>query len=281
MSLCDINDVYDYMGTLTAEQKANVATIHAFAEAYIARYCRRVLESTSYTLERYDGTGTNYLYLKAYPITSLYRLSIGTDDAITITNTSNNSSASASVTSTGVVLELNGTPNATCTFASYTTITTMVNAINAIGSSWSASVSSSTYASYASSLLLKRFGANCNDSNYVYLQIPDEPEDDFEVNENNGEIYLSSGFPVGKRNVFVTYTGGYSSSTCPSDLKYAIMSGTKYLFAQYENSSVGVERYTVGDIEYWFAKGGSAEKGKLQFPSEVNDILARYKRYLV
>jgi len=80
---------------------------------------------------------------------------------------------------------------------------------------------SSAYASYPSTVLVEKFGLQCINNNYAYLEMPDEGEDDFEVYPDEGKIYLSGGFPVGHRNVFVDYTAGFA--TIPKDLKLGVM----------------------------------------------------------
>lgn len=277
MSLISDTDILDYLGiTDGGLETSNSLLFRDATESFISKYCRRELESSTYILERYDGTGEKYLRLRSYPIIALYRLAIGVDEALRIKNTNNNSSASVSVNSTGIVLEVNGTTNSTCTFASYSTIALISAAINAIGNGWSSEVVD--YASYSSSSLLPRFGANANDRNYIYLYIPDEAEDEFEVDENTGSIYLPSGFPKGHKNVFVSYTAGYTESTLPNDLKLAILETVKYGYNKFKSSIQGVERYTIGDIEMWFSK----ESQKFAYiPMEAKQLLGYYRRIMV
>jgi len=245
-------------------------------ESLISKYCRRTLESATYSLERYDGTGTKQLQLKAYPVTSLYRLSIGVDEALRIKNTNDNSSASISVNSTGIVLEVDSVVDSTCTFAAYTTINTISAAITALGNGWSSEVVD--YSTYKSNLLLPRFGANANDNNYVYLYIPDEAEDEFEVNENTGTIYHPVGFPKGHKNIYVSYSGGYTSTTLPDDLKQTILSCVNYNYNKFKDNMQNIERYTIGDIEYWFSK----ESQKTAWlPNESKSVLGFYRRVMV
>jgi len=122
--------------TITSDNAAGdptaiILTLRDEAEAWIENYCRRTFESTTYTLERYDGNGLRYLTLKNRPVTALYRLSIGTRDVIKVRNTAAYTHASVSVTSTGVVVEKDGTASAELTFATYTTMALMVAAISA------------------------------------------------------------------------------------------------------------------------------------------------------
>jgi hypothetical protein len=275
MSLVSDTDTLDYLGITDGGIEASNAILFRDAiEKFISKYCRRTFESTTYLLNRYDGTGTKYLQLNAYPVTSLYRLSIGVDEVLRIKNTNDNSSSSVSVNSTGIVLEVNGTANSTCIFASYTTIALISAAINAVGLGWSSEVID--HSGYKSSMLIPRFGANTNDNNYIYLYVPDKGEDEFEVNENTGVIYHPVGFPKGHKNIYVSYTGGYS--TCPDDLKYAILSTIKYNYGKYTENIQNIERYSIGDIEMWFNK---ESQKNATLPMEAKHVLGYYKKVLV
>src|SRR5574343_402811 len=246
-------------------------------ESYIQKECRRTFESTTYTLERYDGTGNQYLYIKNYPITNVAQLSIGTQDGIWVWNTSADTLATVSVTSTAVVLNKDGT-SVTLLFADYATLALMATAISSAGDGWQAQVISSTFNSYKSTQLIKRFGASAINYNYVYLQIPYTPLYNFEVYENEGKIYYSGGFPSGKNNVFITYTAGYS--TVPDDLQYFIKMIVNHHYNIIQNSSMGLSSYRIGDIQYTFDKGNNSSDN-FAIPKEVSPILAKYKKRLV
>jgi hypothetical protein len=171
------------------------------------------------------------------------------------------------------VLEKDGVTDETVTFASYTTLSTLIAAINLI-SGWSATISSSDYNSYKSSNLLKAWGLNCLDSNEVYLKMPDTAMDDFEVDENSGMVFSTSGFQKGFNNIYVTYTAGYSSSTMPDDLIHAVKLMTKVNYDKTMNQSWNIESYTIGDLSYKFSQGN------MDVPRETQEILARYRRIL-
>ena len=251
---------------------AIVEDIRISVEAEVQNFCNRTFESTAYILEKYDGTGTKNLYLKNYPITLLTRLSIGINDAIKIRNTSEYTSASVSVTSTGVVLTKDGTSENELTFAGYTTMTLIIAAINAIGSGWESEISNSDSASFASSELLIRWGASTIDSNYINLAIPAEGEDDFEVYENRGQIKKSVGvFGKGNKNVFITHTAGYSSTTMPEDLKRGIKIVIADQYRKMKEDAFGLKRYRVDGLSVDFE----------DMPGEAKRIFWLYKRMKV
>lgn len=245
--------------------------LRAAAETYIKENCRREFESTAYTRELQNGKGAKSLYLVNYPITAFYRLSIGTRGAITIKNTNTYTSATASITSTGAVLVLNGTPDSTVLFATYTTMTTFVAAINALGNGWVATVSDSTYANFASSELLEVFGQNCIDSNEVTFYIAADPVSDYEIRASSGIVTRHSGFTRGVNNISMDYTAGYSASTMPEDIKTAVLILTKNLYQRWREESYGANAYSVDGITVNY----------LDVPDFVKQVIGRYKRRLV
>jgi len=251
--------------TITSDEEAGdptaiVETIRDAVEGWVQDYCRRNFISQSYS-EKYIGE--KIISLDHYPVTDITRVAIGSIDVIKVCNTAEHTTATVGVTSTGLVLTKDGTADKTVLFDTYTTMTTLVAAINALGNSWSAGLMSSTYGSYKSNELLKRYGANCIDNNWVYLAIPDRAEDDFDVWTERGQIELSS-TPSGF--VYVDYTAGYSSDDMPENLKLAIKLLTSDVYSQRHNESFGLSSYSIGDIRQTLETTA--------MPKEVVDLLA-------
>ena len=247
-------------------------TIRDSVEDWVESYCHRTFESASYS-KYYDGNGGQYLQLDDYPITGLTRVASGRRSAIRVKNTSTYTTASISVTSTGLVFTKDGTSNSTITFASYATMGAVVTAINALGSGWSATIESSDYTSFKSSELVEMFGKSAIDSNWVYLDMPDQAIDDFEVLPDRGEIYRGMSWPSGNRNIFVEYTLGYSSATMPEDLQLAIEIIVKSIYDRRTEELFGTSEYWVGDVKV------KCEAGDI--PKEATEILSKYKRVLI
>lgn len=247
-----------------------VYQIHVSIEDYVGNYCNRTFGETAYSKEKYDGKNYRIINLKNYPIISVDRVSIGILDVIKVCNTASATTASVSVTTNGLRLVKDGTADITVTFADHTTMTTLVAAVNALGNSWSAGILSSTYSSYKSTELIKRWGLSCIDTNWAYLKIPDDGEDDFEVYEDRGQVYLHGKFPKGKQNVFVDYSAGYSVSDMPEDLKLLVKILTKYFFQKRDEETWGTSSFKVNEITTHFEKGN--------IPKEASMILNRYRR---
>jgi len=270
MALVDMADAIFFLGLEeSASEDFNLVAIRDSVEAWVQNiYCRRTFTVTTYK-EKYNGTGGKYLTLDNYPIVSLSRLSIGTDDVISIKNTNTGAHAAVSVNPTSVVLVKDGTTN-TLSLTTYSTMTTLVDAINLL-SGWTAALLSSSFASYPSSILLEKYGLQCINNNLVYLSQPDEGEDDFEVNPTTGIIYSPFGFPVGVRNIYVDYSAGLS--TIPEDLKLAIKLIIKEIYQRRSEESFGVSSFSTGGISVSFAE---------EIPIQAKTILdGKYRKYLL
>ena len=268
--LVEMKDILNFLG-LNAETTAdrNIDLIRLGVEEWIQTvHCRRTLVSANYK-ERYDGTGDQFLLLDNYPITVVNRLSIDTDDAIKIRNTDASSQASVSVSATAITLSKDGTSNS-LSLATYTTLTTLVEAINAVAG-WEASLMMASYGSYPSTILVEKFGLYCGNSTWNYLEMPDVGEEDFEVYSTEGKIYLYSGFPEGRRNIYTDYVAGYT--TIPDDLKLATLILIKNIYQRRSEESFGNTSYSVSGISLSFEQDG--------IPIQVKQILHKYKRTLI
>lgn len=269
--LVDMKEVMAFLGidSISTPDK-NIDLLKSAVETWVQQtYCHQNLAQASYK-ELYDGTGTEELLLDHYPVISLNRLSIGTDDAISVKNTNFGTHASVSVSSTGITLFKDGV-STVITFATCPTFTSLVTAINALASAgWVATLNSGLYASFQSTVLLERFGMQCIANNWVYLAMPHEGEYDFEVYPKEGIIHLFYGFPRGHNNVYVDYAAGYA--TIPDNLKLAVLILIKNIYQRRSEESFGVTNYSISGISMAFAPG---------IPDQVKMLLAEFKRTLI
>jgi hypothetical protein len=287
MAIVDFSDVLSFLNSPPSNDEDIIRQIQSAVENWVQKECRRNFEQTTYNLERYNGTGSKYLYLKNYPVSAVYLLSIGSRDAIKICNSNTGTIASASVTTTSLILFRDSSTDATLLFSTYLTLTTLIAAINTLGNGWSAAIIDSAFSSYKSSILVPRFGGNCINSNWVYLKIPEQPEDEFEVYENRGMVSLSrvynfytaneeynSGFvfPLGNNNIFVSYTAGYAEADIPDDLKLGIMIFIKDIYQKRKDSSWNLKSFKIGPISYTYADND------FNIPLETKNLIKNYKR---
>ena len=231
---------------------------------------RRTLDSTTYSLKRYDGNGRRTIWLDDYPVTAFIKLAIGTRTAIRIKNTSESSTASVSVTSTGLSLEKDGSVDSTVLFATYTTMAAVVAAVNALGSGWSAETISS-FSAFKSTELLEAWGQGVIDSMTVDLDMTEEAENEFELEPTTGRLTARRRFNRGVRNVIATYTAGYSSSTMPDDIRYAVLTLIQALYRKRQDEASGLKQMRAGELSAVYA----------QLPSEAKMIFDAYKRRMV
>ncbi len=245
----------------TEDPTAPVQVILDGVDSFVKGYCDRDFESTSYK-EYQNGKDRQNLFLKQYPIISISRLSIGRINGLKVNNSANSTYATVSVTSTGVILNKDGTTTELL-FSAYATLTLMAAAISN-ETNWTASVLNTTYASYASTELIKVMGQQCLNTSYAYLDIPEEPEDEFEVYDEEGYIFKWGGFPRGHRNLRIDYTAGYSSDDMPDKLKMACLILVKFLYQKREEEIFGRKQYSIGSVRATLEAG---------MPSEVRLVL--------
>jgi len=268
--LTELQDVIDFCEADHETDTKTISAIQDGVEKWIKNYCRNDFEQTNY-IEYYDGKGTAYLHVKHYPIINVLRVSTSRRTAIRVKNTDAYTSATVSVNSTGLVMTKNGTSDSTITFAAYTTMGAVVTAINVLANGWSATIQSSNFSNFQSSELIEMYGKSAIDSTWVYLDIPEEGINDFEVYPSSGQIFYYGGWPVGNRNIFVKYTAGYA--TIPKDLQLGVWIFVKYIFQKKDEGNFGVKEYSLGDIKVVF--------GDDNFPIEAKNIINYYRRYLV
>ncbi len=255
----------------TEDPTAPVQVILDGVDSFVkGTHCDRDFEETSYK-EYQNGKDRQRLYLKQYPIISVSRLSIGRDNSIKVNNTGTATYATVSVTSTGVVLNKDGTDstNSPLLFSANATLTDMVTAINA-ETGWQSEVMNTSYASYTSTELIEMMGLQCLDATWAYLEIPNEPEDDFEVYAEEGYIYKAGGFPRGHRNIRTDYTAGYSSGDMPDRLKMACLILVKFIYQKRSEEIFGRKQYSLGAVRAIILEEG--------MPSEVRLILDKFAR---
>jgi hypothetical protein len=89
---------------------------------------------------------------------------------------------------------------------------------------------------------------------YEYLEIPEDPVNIERWNPETGTIYSSGGFPSGIDNVAVSYTGGYTATTMPHNLKLAVLAGIKALYDKGEEDGFGVNGFSQGGLNVHYAE---------------------------
>lgn len=255
-----------------------VQTILDSVDKWVKNYCQRDFEQTTYTNELYDGNGETSLLLDNYPVISITRLATDRDDAIKIKNTSSDATtAYVSVDSDGVDLVVSGGANedsSTVDFATYDTMTKVVDQINAVGKGWTAELMDSDYGDLKSTEFLETYAKYCGaragtTAAWEYLEMAGDPVSEFKVYKKRGEIYYSSGFSEGERNIVISYSAGYASADMPEDLKLAVRILVKNIYQKRNEESFGLEQGSLAYVKRVFEK---------DIPKEVKEILSRYRK---
>jgi hypothetical protein len=226
--------------------------------------CDREFDSAAYTYELYNGNGRQHLQVKNPPITIAPIVSIGRLSAIQIKNTSADATYAAAevdMVNAKIRLLVLGGANADDTdvdFSSYTTLSAVVTQINAVGKGWDAVIYDSDLDDIKSTALLRTLvtcGSQRNTTaSYEYLEIPDDPVNIDNWNPDTGRIDRSGGFPAGYGNIAISYTGGYTATTMPHDLKLAVLAGIKALYDKGEESGFGVNGFTEQGLTVRYAE---------------------------
>lgn len=185
------------------------------ATAEIEAHCQRQFLSRAYA-KWLDGHGDAQLWLPHWPLSSITRVCIGGRDVMALSNAATDAAyASARVTSTGVILTVGGgayNGASSLLFADYATLDLLAAAIIALNKGWTATVLTGTGFGSFPSFELRAVGALGCLRQSVNLQAPDEATDGYDVDEDTGVIIRDGGWPRGRRNIFVAWTGGYAAA---------------------------------------------------------------------
>ena len=253
MSLVPLTTIETYCGASIKD--VDLAIMHPAVEKHIQRLMHRNLESQTYTHERYDGTGSNILFLNQYPITSIMSICSSTITALKIKNTSSDASAAlVNVESDKLQLYVASGVNThgweDFLFSSNSDLEALKNIIASYGSGWTCTIASTDYNEYPSEDLLPILGANALST--LSLLMPSTPVA-HHVQRSQGIVYASSGiWPEGTENIIVTYTAGYvttgDNANVPDDIELLILTVVKEIYDRKRNSSEGLKKYSLGDI---------------------------------
>lgn len=140
--------------TLTAAQSTHLQSALDGASKLIRRWCGDREFNRATFDEEYQVAVDGTVLLRQIPVNLVSRVSVATEEAIEITNSSSSNQRASvrfattgdvetGLVSTGLVLSRTAsgvTSESTLLFATYTTITALAAAINALGNGWSATV---------------------------------------------------------------------------------------------------------------------------------------------
>lgn len=242
-----------------------------WATGEIENITGRKLVSRDYT-EEYDGNGAKYFYPRNWPVSKVSRLSVGRLGVLGIWCNST-SMTYADFRSDGTNLTLthvdsSGSTSTNLAYATYTTVTTLAAQITATGSGWD--TQNLGYGDYLTADVLNTPAQYCLNE-YANLEQPYQAIGGWRWDEDEGRLWIPSGFTVGTQNVYLEYTGGYT--TVPADVEAACLTLVQWLYSQTrKDPHLTSER--LGDYQ-WTAKGDSG------FMRELETRLDQYRRFAV
>jgi hypothetical protein len=104
----------------------------------------------------------------------------------------------------------------------------------------------------------------------VLVKIGDEEITDFSVDKRQGILYRTEAtFPQGERNIEVTYTGGWSETTAPDDVKLACIEAISWNLKRLNDGAMGIKNQTTPD--------GVNVGYELVLPLSVQRVFESYK----
>ncbi len=270
-ALTSLANVKEYLGITGTDDDALLTALINRSTAAIQSYTDRTLVSTTFR-ERHDGNNSKDLILKEYPIISIDYVSIGTNDAFSVTCTSSDAyRAGVTINETQMVLEIyGGTDDGTntITLSDYATLVLLETFVNAL-TGWTMDVAISDYEVYDPAELLPTGRLECLNS-FAYPQIPDEPLDTFHTYYGEGSIRLPITPAKGFNNVIIKYTAGYA--TTPADLEQACIAFTSYLYSA-RGKDFSLKSEKLGDYAYTLADSNTLVGG---LPTDVQIMLKQY-----
>jgi len=278
-TLVALSDINAYLGYTTGADTARDNLLEKLADratTMMENYCDRKFKSRTYRNERYDGDGSEWLFLDNFPIISINRIGIGTRKALDIQCTDDSATfASIDLDADSLTItQIGGTNEGSSdlAFNTYSTVSALAAAVNGLAN-WEAEVATDM-GSYPASDLLDVWGQYCLDTK-VGLYVINEALNDFSVWRDGGKqigvVYRSAGWTAGVRNIIVTYTAGYT--TIPEDLKQICIELAATLYNR-RNRDWDLVGETLGD--YTWRAGAGASRAVI--PPHLQSALGPYRR---
>lgn len=224
--------------------------------------------------EYYDGHGGLNLWLDSYPVSGVDFVSVGRDDAMTVSYTGDDASyATAEVTATQLKLRkrVSGVLTAsTFTLTGYATLSALETAVEAV-SGW-AVVVDTDYATYAPISLVPVPAKNARDVT-VTLGVPDEGETDCELASSEwGRLYNPYGWTRGHKNIYVEYTAGWDRADLPQPIRSACLELVKMMY-DLRSKDGTLQSEKIGEYSYVLASSVDLTSNTL-----IAEKLENYRR---
>ena len=237
-----------------------------------------LIEATYREIRDWDGSSD--VMTDQYPIISVQLLSTSREPAFSIKNTSADAyNAYIQITDSTMTLVVQGGTNAGSneeTLSDHANLTALQTAITALGKGWSMTNLTTQIALWSPTELLPVSGLRAKE-NFVDVDIPGDPDDNFVIDNDAGIIsgatIFHPGFSSshsGRQVMTIRYTAGYA--TTPADLDQICIDLTKVYFDSRTRDG-GLESEKIGDYSY---KIGDIMSGNM--PDSIKLRLSGYMR---
>ncbi len=254
MALTTVAKILASPGIVSSWTAAQITTAIGAAGEMIANYCDHTFEATNYKVWL-DGEGGNYLRLPEYPLITLRRITIATEWALTINNTSTDATwFGLSVADGSLNLTIVGGTNAgtsTLTLASYSTMALLRTAILALSKGWAVSVESEG----DPASIRPGFDGVDSTTGYLYLSTPYDYCTGYTTDVRFGMLHRTGNWPSGAGGVYVDYRAGYE--TIPADLEMVANQLTCDLLRT-GTADTRLTALKVGNVAYTYSQSGAS-----------------------
>lgn len=280
--LVDLPEVRRYLRITDTSRDRLLTQLVAAATNRIEQFCNRTLVEADHR-EFYDGDGSDALLLNNFPVTGVARMGWSRVEGITVTaaistdlrvtvEAQDNQVSLRRWNSSGSLSE------SKLTYASNATTTAMASAIDGTIGFDATKVNDGLSEDFA-----RQAATDCIDGTGRLYMIENTTAD-FRVEENRGVITLIAStdltafpqdpsrvvFPIGRGNVMVVYTAGYTQAAMPADLKQICIEVVAQALRSGEHDptvgSEAIDGYSYSNI------------GKIQLDQEMRQRLAPWRR---
>jgi len=213
MGLTTVKLYNDYTGEKqNSEFNVRLDSLITNVSDLVEKKCGRSFGTATYK-EWLNGDGTSILFLPQYPITRVKRVANGTNSAIKVENSGNDTATISSNSSAITLNSLSATGTETETylyFTDYANVSSMTTAINNV-SSWTATAQNIPTNETSLIQFMKPIYSEDALGSDVYISLASSnARFGIAYDSRNSLEMVGGAFPCGRRNVYVEWTAGYT-----------------------------------------------------------------------
>lgn len=247
---------------------SQITTKISVAEGMIENYLDRTIDSATY-IQWFNGSGTRWMVLPQYPITTIYRVTSNRQNGLKLQNTSADADeATAYIVDGSLILTVIGGTNdgtSSLTLSTYATLTLLKAAIDALATGWSVTVENEGVPAH-----IRPVGIGACLNTFDYFEIPEDSRDDVVIERDQATLYHPYGFMAGQQNIFAHYIAGYG--TVDEVLK-GVEAQLTFKLLNTDTADPNIRSEKLGDYSY------TQESQRASPLDEFEESLAFYVKY--